>query len=92
MSKYIFDGKKAMEAINDISTSNDTPKENNILMQSKEPPLGPTPKCIFESQCKRRRIIELKEAIKRFLNSNRVTPIGFLEEYNDLVKELPIED
>lgn len=88
----IYTGKTAMEAINDISTSNDTPEENNILMQSKEPPLGPTPKFIFENQCKSRRIIELKEAIKRFLDSNRVTPIGYLEEYNKLVKDLPIED
>lgn len=85
MSNF-YTGKSVMEAINDISTL------NNILKQSKEPPLGPTPKFIFESKCKYMRIIELKESIKRYLDSNRVTPLSFLEEYNELVKDLQIED
>lgn len=87
-----YTGKSVMEAINDISTSDENPKDNNILKQSKRPPLGPTPKFIFENQCKDRRIIELKEAIKRYLDSNRVIPIAFIKEYNELVKDLPIED
>lgn len=87
-----YTGKSVMEAINNINTSDENPKDNNILKQSKEPPLGPTPKFIFESQCKSRRIIELNEAIKRYLDSNRVIPISFIKEYNELVKDLPIED
>lgn len=93
MSNYIYDCKKVMENINTkVDILNDMAKENNMLKQSKVPPLGPIPKFIFESQCKGRRIIELKETIKRFLDSNRVTPLSFLEEYNELVKDLPIED
>ena len=81
-----YTGKNVMEAIDNIIN------ESLILKQSKEPPLGPTPKFIFEGKCKGMRIIELKEAIKRYLDSNRVTPLSFLEEYNELVKDLQIED
>lgn len=43
MSNYIFNGRKVMEDINTkIDTLNNIAKENNILKQSKKPPLGPT--------------------------------------------------
>lgn len=87
MSNYIFNGRKVMEDINTkIDTLNNIFKENNILKQSKKPPLGPTPKFIFESQCKGRRIIELKEAIKRYLDSNRVTPLSFWKNIMNWLK------
>lgn len=102
----IYTGKTAMEAINDISTSDDFPKDNNIennidsktqnkgirLTQSKEPPLGPTPIYVFHNIMKEQRILELKDAIQRYLKCNRQVPELVIDEYNDLVKDLPIED
>lgn len=92
MSKHIFDGKTAMEAINNINTSNENPKDNNILKQSKEPPLGPTPIYVFHNIMKGHRILELKDAIQRYLKCNRQVPELVIDEYNDLVKDLPIEE
>ena len=88
----IYTDKSVMEAINDIRTSDDTPKDNNTLKQSKEPPLGPTPIYVFHNIMKKQRILELKGAIQRYLKCNRQVPELVIDEYNDLVKELPIED
>ena len=38
MSNYIFDGKAVRRAINDISTSDDTPKDNNMTREIKITP------------------------------------------------------
>lgn len=65
---------------------------NLSLRQSKKPPLGVRPRFVFESECAGLRIMELKAALSRFLVANRPLPISFIKEYNELVKDLPIEE
>ena len=63
-----------------------------MLKKSKIPPIGVRPYHIFEAEMMEERIKELKEAIKRFLDSNYPLPIQLVKEYNDLVRDLPKEE
>jgi len=54
-----------------------TPKENKD-----RPPLGVMPKFIWD----KKRIDMLKEAIKRYLDSDKAIPVDWAAEYNELVK------
>lgn len=83
-----YTGKSVMEAINDIKER----PINSSLRRSKTPPLGPTPISIFEYKCKENRIKELKNVINGYLEANYFISLDIIEEYNKLVKDLPIED
>ena len=63
-----------------------------MLKKSKIPPLGAIPRAIFERDKMDERIIELREAIKRFVDSNYPLPYKLVEEYNALTKDLPTEE
>lgn len=63
-----------------------------MLKKSKIPPIGVRPYHIFEAEMMEERIKELKEAIKRFLDSNYPLPIQLVKEYSDLVRDLPKEE
>lgn len=45
-----------------------------------KPPLGLTPKSVWDTH----RLIEIKEAIKRYIEVNKPIPIEWIEEYNEL--------
>ena len=62
------------------------------MRKSKIPPLGVKPSFIFKHQCEEQRIIELQEAICRFVKANRPIPVTIVEEYNELTNNLEIED
>ena len=62
------------------------------MKKSKIPPIGVRPYYIFEAEMIEERIKELKEAIKRFLDSNYSLPIKIVKEYNDLTAGLPKEE
>jgi hypothetical protein len=59
-----------------------------MLKKSKIPPLGVKPYFILREQ----RIIELKEAIQRFLDGNWPIPQEFIDEYNELTDQLEQEN
>ena len=63
-----------------------------MMKKSKIPPIGVRPYHIFEAEMMEERIKELKEAIKRFLDSNYSLPIKIVKEYNDLTAGLPKEE
>ena len=63
-----------------------------MLKKSKIPPIGVRPYHIFEASMMEERIKELKEAIKRFVDSNYPLPIKIVKEYNDLTAGLPKEE
>lgn len=63
-----------------------------MLKKSKIPPIGVRPYSIFEASMMEERIKELKEAIKRFVDSNYPLPIRIVKEYNDLTAGLPKEE
>ena len=65
---------------------------NSSLKRSKMPPLGPTPITIFKYKCKENRIKELKNVITRYMEANYFIPLDIIEEYNKLVKDLPVEE
>ena len=83
-----YTGKNVMENTNTIQER----PINSSLKRSKVPPLGPTPINIFEYKCKENRIKELKTVITRYMEANYFISIDIIEEYNKLVKDLPIED
>ena len=62
------------------------------MKKSRIPPLGVRPSFVFKFQCEEQRIIELQEAICRFVKANRPIPIAIVEEYNQLTNNLEIED
>lgn len=62
------------------------------MKKSKIPPIGVRPYHIFEAEMMEERINELKEAIKRFVDSNYPIPIKIIKEYNDLTAGLPKEE
>lgn len=62
------------------------------MKKSKIPPLGVRPSFIFKLQCEEQRIVELQEAISRFVKANRPIPMTIVEEYNQLTNNLEIED
>ena len=63
-----------------------------MMKKSKIPPIGVRPYHIFEAEMIEERIKELKEAIKRFVDSNYPLPIKIVKEYNDLTAGLPKEE
>ena len=63
-----------------------------MIKKSKIPPIGVRPYYIFEASMMEERIKELKEAIKRFVDSNYPLPIKIVKEYNDLTAGLPKEE
>lgn len=63
-----------------------------MMKKSKIPPIGVRPYHIFEAEMIEERIKELKEAIKRFVDSNYSLPIKIVKEYNDLTTGLPKEE
>lgn len=58
------------------------------MKRSKVPPLGPKPKFVFDQM----RIDELKNAFQRYISANWPIPIEHVQEYNELVSQLPMED
>lgn len=62
------------------------------MKKSKIPPIGVRPYHIFEAEMIEERIKELKEAIKRFVDSNYPLPIKIVKEYNDITSVLPKEE
>lgn len=54
-----------------------------------KPPLGLTPKEIHHENVRLKRIIEIVEAIERYLDASIPIPTPWIEEYNTLVSELP---
>lgn len=62
------------------------------MKKSKIPPLGVRPSFVFKLQCEEQRIIELQEAICRFIKANRPIPDAIIKEYNELTNNLEIED
>ena len=83
-----YTSKNVMENTNTIQER----PINNSLKRSKIPPLGPTPINIFEYKCRENRIKELKTVITRYMEANYFIPLAIIEEYNKLVKDLPIEE
>lgn len=83
-----YTGKSVMEDINSIQER----PINSSLKRSKVPPLGPTPINVFEYKCKENRIKELKTLITRYMEANYFISLDIIEEYNKLVKNLPMED
>lgn len=63
-----------------------------MMKKSKIPPIGVRPYHIFEAEMIEERIKELKEAIKRFVDSNYPLPIKIVKEYNDITSVLPKEE
>lgn len=57
------------------------------MKRSKVPPLGVKPRFIHEEQ----RIVELKEAIIRFVSANWPIPDIIINEYNELTENLEKE-
>lgn len=62
------------------------------MKKSKIPPLGVRPGHVFKLECEEQRIIELQEAICRFIKANRPIPIAIIKEYNELTNNLETED
>lgn len=62
------------------------------MKKSKIPPLGVRPSFVFKFQCEEQRIVELQEAIGRFVKANRPIPIAIIKEYNELTNNLETED
>ena len=62
------------------------------MRKSKIHPIGVRPYRIFEAEMIEERIRELKEAIKRFVDSNYPLPIKIVKEYNDLTAGLLKEE
>lgn len=83
-----YTGKSVMENTNAIQER----PINTSLKRSKVPPLGPTPISIFEYKCKENRIKELKNVINGYMEANYFISLDIIEEYNKLVKDLPIEE
>ena len=59
-------------------------KKNYIDTECIKPPLGIEPRFILRDK----RIKEIREAINRYTESNVQIPIAWIEEYNQLIKEL----
>lgn len=49
----------------------------------KKPPIGVKPRFIFEEEMKRRRIIDLTAAVRRYLDEQLPIPIEWISEYNE---------
>lgn len=62
------------------------------MKKTKIPPLGVRPSYMYILQCKEQRIIELQQAICRFIKANRPIPDTIIIEYNDLTNDLEIEE
>lgn len=58
------------------------------MKRTKKPPLGCIPKYIHREA----RIVELKNAIYRYITDFWPVPIEIVEEYNELVKDLEVEE
>ena len=58
------------------------------MKKSRKPPLGPTPRFVYEEN----RIMELQDAIYRFIKANYPIPMFIIKEYNELTNRLKIED
>lgn len=58
------------------------------MKKTLKPPLGAMPRFLFEEA----RIAELQAAIGRYLSSNWPIPTELVEEYNELVDELPFDN
>lgn len=57
------------------------------MKKAKTPPLGIKPKFI----CEEERLIELKQAIDRFLQANWPIPDSITSEYNEICSKLLME-
>ena len=62
------------------------------MKKLKIPTLGVRPRFIFKLQCEEQRIVELQEAICRFIKANSPIPDEIIREYNELTNNLEIED
>lgn len=51
----------------------------------KKPPIGVKPRFIFEEEMKRRRIVDLTAAVRRYLDEQFPIPIEWISEYNEQV-------
>lgn len=49
-----------------------------------KPPLGIVPKFIWKEQ----RLMNLREAIDRYLDANLKVPVTWIEEYNELLEDI----
>ena len=58
------------------------------MKRTKKPPLGCIPKYIHREA----RIVELKSAISRYTFDHWPIPMEIVEEYNELVKDLEVEE
>lgn len=47
-----------------------------------KPPLGLTPKYIWEAQ----RVQAISEAMDRYMSANKAIPLEWIQEYNNLIK------
>ncbi len=50
----------------------------------KKPPVGLRPKWIMQEK----RLIEIQEAMRRYIEANMIIPAEWTEEYNELVVEI----
>lgn len=57
------------------------------MKRTARPPLGAMPRFIYEEH----RIVELKEAIVRYLEANWPVPTEIISEYNELTNRLDSE-
>ncbi len=58
----------------------------------KKPPLGIMPKYIWEESCEQKRVADLKDAIKRYLeHGGHAIPLEWISEYNEISKRVTKE-
>lgn len=57
------------------------------MKKLKKPQLGIKPQFLWEEE----RIVQLKEAIKRYLDANQPIPMEIIEEYNEKTDKLEVE-
>lgn len=53
---------------------------------SPKPPLGITPRYIYQELCERQRLVDLKQAIQRYIDADFQIPNDWINEYNMILK------
>lgn len=66
------------------------PCENNSkrYTNTKKPPIGLTPKKFWNETVKISRLKDIEEAISRYTSGKYEIPVEWIEEYNEIIKQI----
>lgn len=63
------------------------PKFEPEIQKTEKPPLGLTPKAVWMED----RVLDIVDAMNRYVKANMEVPIEWIKEYNELVKQITIK-